>query len=375
MLHLAREELWPANVVIIVFVLKKTYIFFESDGTQDSKTSNEKEKKIKSCITRWGWNGGEQASTSSLVWNFKVLTPTTTKTTGSYVVHHRLQDEIQMEVDRHHQNEEQPDFQMTQRVMASTTRRSNVKRILNQGFFVRDEIEEHGQQGNEQPSLEFTQEVENALKILMAPSTLRAITNLNSLSHQASVMASRTWKATTNQSGHNILRDEDQVERDKQHQNEEQPEFLTTQQTKDQQDMDRCVRRAISIDESQYKENMRAYRISREITSTFHRFLNVTSFTWKLTSQKQKDEYYQEFRNAFSRSSDWEHETTRMLSLSVEERSIRKAAERGILVMDCVYDSFHDIHVFKDGRYTYKRAADVDARVLEIAANGVRMQI
>ncbi|KAL1548479.1 hypothetical protein AAHA92_16706 [Salvia divinorum] len=312
---------------------------------------------------------------AGLVWNFKVLTPTTTKTTGSYVVHHRLQDEIQMEVDRHHQNEEQPDFQMTQRVMASTTRRSNVKRILNQGFFVRDEIEEHGQQGNEQPSLEFTQEVENALKILMAPSTLRAITNLNSLSHQASVMASRTWKATTNQSGHNILRDEDQVERDKQHQNEEQPEFLTTQQTKDQQDMDRCVRRAISIDESQYKENMRAYRISREITSTFHRFLNVTSFTWKLTSQKQKDEYYQEFRNAFSRSSDWEHETTRMLSLSVEERSIRKAAERGILVMDCVYDSFHDIHVFKDGRYTYKRAADVDARVLEIAANGVRMQI
>ena len=48
-------------------------------------------------------------------------------------------------------------------------------------------------------------------------------------------MASRTWKATTNQSGHNILRDEDQSERDRQHQNEEVPEFLTTQQTKDQQ--------------------------------------------------------------------------------------------------------------------------------------------
>ncbi|KAL1540034.1 hypothetical protein AAHA92_24448 [Salvia divinorum] len=33
--------------------------------------------------------------------------------------------------------------------------------------------------------------------------------------------------------------------------------------------------------------------------------------------------------------------------------------------MDCVYDSFHDLHTFKDGRY---RAADVDIRVEEIAA-------
>ena len=48
--------------------------------------------------------------------------------------------------------------------MASSTRRSNAKRKLNQGFSDRDEIEEHGQQGNEQPNLEFTQEVENALK-------------------------------------------------------------------------------------------------------------------------------------------------------------------------------------------------------------------
>ncbi|KAL1533973.1 hypothetical protein AAHA92_15748 [Salvia divinorum] len=36
--------------------------------------------------------------------------------------------------------------------------------------------------------------------------------------------------------------------------------------------------------------------------------------------------------------------------------------------MDCVYDSFHDLHTFKDGRYTYNRVADVDARVQEITA-------
>ena len=46
---------------------------------------------------------------------FTVITPTTRKATGSHVVRHRLQDEIQMEVDRHHQNEEQPDLQRTQR--------------------------------------------------------------------------------------------------------------------------------------------------------------------------------------------------------------------------------------------------------------------
>ncbi|XP_042062933.1 uncharacterized protein LOC121806843 [Salvia splendens] len=55
-------------------------------------------------------------------------------------------------------------------------------------------------------------------------------------------------------------------------------------------------------------------------------------------------------------------------SVSVDERSMRKAAERGVSIMDCVYESFSDIHRFKDGQYTYKRAADVDARVQEIAA-------
>ncbi|XP_042030684.1 uncharacterized protein LOC121777476 [Salvia splendens] len=55
-------------------------------------------------------------------------------------------------------------------------------------------------------------------------------------------------------------------------------------------------------------------------------------------------------------------------TVSVEERSMWKAAERGVSIMDCVYESFSDIHRFKDGRYTYKRAANVDAKVQEIAA-------
>ena len=41
------------------------------------------------------------------------MTPTTRKATGSHLEYHRLQDEIQMEVDGQHQYEEQPDLQMT----------------------------------------------------------------------------------------------------------------------------------------------------------------------------------------------------------------------------------------------------------------------
>lgn len=44
-------------------------------------------------------------------------------------------------------------------------------------------------------------------------------------------MAPRTQKATTNQSGYHRLRDEGQMQRDRQHHNEEQPEFQSTQQT------------------------------------------------------------------------------------------------------------------------------------------------
>ncbi|XP_042037024.1 uncharacterized protein LOC121783049 isoform X1 [Salvia splendens] len=197
-----------------------------------------------------------------------VMTPTTRKATGSHLGYHRLQDEIQMEVDGQHQYEEQPDLQMIRQVLTSSTRRSTAKRKINQRLLDRDEIEKHGQQGNEQLNMEYTQEVERALKILMAPSTRKAITNLTSRSgfrennlitengqpenrkqlqpqngHQASVMPSRTWKATTNQSGCHRLRDEDQIERHREHQNEEQSEFLTTQQTKDKQVMTRSTRR------------------------------------------------------------------------------------------------------------------------------------
>ncbi|XP_057772090.1 uncharacterized protein LOC130991736 isoform X2 [Salvia miltiorrhiza] len=198
-----------------------------------------------------------------------VMTPTTKKATGSHLGYHRLRDENQMEGDGQYQNKEQPDLQMTQQAMASSTRRSTAKRKLNQGLLDGDEIEEHGQQGNELPNLTFTQEVENALKILMAPSTRREITNLNSrsgfrdknqmkengqpqnrkqpqpqISRQASMMASSTQKATANQSGYHRLRDEDQMERDTQHQNEEQPEFPTTRKTKDQQVMTRSTQRS-----------------------------------------------------------------------------------------------------------------------------------
>ncbi|KAG6428144.1 hypothetical protein SASPL_112393 [Salvia splendens] len=55
-------------------------------------------------------------------------------------------------------------------------------------------------------------------------------------------------------------------------------------------------------------------------------------------------------------------------SLSIEERAMRKAAERGVSVMDCVYEAFRDTPIFKDGSYTSKMAADIDARVREIAA-------
>ncbi|XP_042064201.1 uncharacterized protein LOC121807934 isoform X1 [Salvia splendens] len=190
-----------------------------------------------------------------------VMAPTIRKATGSHFGYHRLQDEIQMEVDGQHQYEEQPDLQMTRQVMTSSTRRSTGKRKINQRLLDRDEIEEHGQQGNEQPNMEYTQEVERALKILMAPSTRKAITTLTSRSgfrennlikengqpenrkqlqpqngHQASVMPSRTWKATTNQSGCHRLRDKDQIERHREHQNEEQSEFLTTQLTKDKRE-------------------------------------------------------------------------------------------------------------------------------------------
>lgn len=45
---------------------------------------------------------------------FTVMTPTTRKATGNHLGYHRLRDEIPMEGDGQHQNEEQRDFQMTQ---------------------------------------------------------------------------------------------------------------------------------------------------------------------------------------------------------------------------------------------------------------------
>ncbi|XP_047945745.1 uncharacterized protein LOC125192264 [Salvia hispanica] len=155
---------------------------------------------------------------------------------------------------------------------------------------------------------------------------------------------------------------------------------------------------------------------------------NVTKFTWKMTSQHQKDEYFREFEKAFSWPSDWEHEVKKMWnekaarrysgfisslkvmykagksrpiyvpdglinhwkdpnvikrseaarktrmsepdgpgigiskqrggSVSIEERSMWKAAERGVSIMDCVYESFSDLHRFKDVKYTCKSAGD-----------------
>lgn len=45
---------------------------------------------------------------------FTVMAPTARKATRNQLGYHRLRDEIQIEGDRQHINEEQPDFQMTQ---------------------------------------------------------------------------------------------------------------------------------------------------------------------------------------------------------------------------------------------------------------------
>lgn len=50
--------------------------------------------------------------------------------------------------------------------MARSTQRSTAKRKVNNVLLDEDEVEEHGQQGNEHPSeLEVSQAIENALKI------------------------------------------------------------------------------------------------------------------------------------------------------------------------------------------------------------------
>lgn len=48
-------------------------------------------------------------------------------------------------------------------------------------------------------------------------------------------MASKTRKATTVQSGYHRLQEEDQLERDREDETEEQPQFQVTLQTKDKQ--------------------------------------------------------------------------------------------------------------------------------------------
>ncbi|KAL1562581.1 hypothetical protein AAHA92_05146 [Salvia divinorum] len=54
-------------------------------------------------------------------------------------------------------------------------------------------------------------------------------------------------------------------------------------------------------------------------------------------------------------------------STSVEEKSLKMAAERGVSLKDVVYDGFKTLHTFKDGIYTCKRAANVDEMVQTIA--------
>ncbi|KAG6432284.1 hypothetical protein SASPL_103859 [Salvia splendens] len=45
-------------------------------------------------------------------------------------------------------------------------------------------------------------------------------------------------------------------------------------------------------------------------------------------------------------------------------------AEKGVSMMDCVHDWFQEIHSFKDGRHTYKKAADVDVSNLKSLVRG-----
>lgn len=193
-----------------------------------------------------------------------MMAPRPRKATTNQSGYHRLRGQDQMERDRQNQNEEQPEFQSTrqtkgQRVMTPSTRRSKV----NHGLQDEDEIEEHAQQENEQESdLEVTQAIENALKILMDPSTQRATTNVNSpcglqdkhqgkenmqqqsrqqqrplVSQQASistVMPPITQNTTRSQREYHRLQDEeDPLDGDGQLQNEEPPEVPITQQTND----------------------------------------------------------------------------------------------------------------------------------------------
>ncbi|XP_057804697.1 uncharacterized protein LOC131020066 isoform X3 [Salvia miltiorrhiza] len=134
-----------------------------------------------------------------------IMTHTTRKATGNHLGYHILRDEIPMEGDGQHQNEEQPDFQMTRQVIAPSTRRTITNLYSRSGFCDKNQTKENGQP---------------QIRKQLEPQT----------SHQASMMASRTRKAITNQSGYYRLRDEDQMERDRQHGNEEQPEFQTTRQ-------------------------------------------------------------------------------------------------------------------------------------------------
>ncbi|KAH6780500.1 hypothetical protein C2S52_011737 [Perilla frutescens var. hirtella] len=75
------------------------------------------------------------------------------------------------------------------------------KRKLNHVLLDEDEIEEHGEQENEHTDLEVTQKIAKALKILMAPTSRRATTNLNS---------------------HNGFRDKDQMKENGQLQNRQE---------------------------------------------------------------------------------------------------------------------------------------------------------
>ncbi|KAL1531669.1 hypothetical protein AAHA92_31784 [Salvia divinorum] len=127
---------------------------------------------------------------------------------------------------------------------------------------------------------------------------------------------------------------------------------------------------------------MAHWSMSREITTTFHRVPNITGFTWALTPDDVKELYYEEFRKVYSWPDSWEREILQRRpepdepgtgysknyggSTSVAAKAQKLAKEKGVPISEVTYESFVSLHS-KNEEFTYKRTADIAAKVKELA--------
>ncbi|KAL1563937.1 hypothetical protein AAHA92_06354 [Salvia divinorum] len=102
--------------------------------------------------------------------------------------------------------------------------------------------------------------------------------------------------------------------------------------------------------------------MSREITAIFHQIPNPTSFTWASTPNAVKNAYFEEFRKAYFWPDSWEHEVR-----SLWTKAQKLAKEKGVPISEVSYESFMALHS-KNGEFTYKKTADIAAKVQELAA-------